>query len=117
MKKIFVAIAQRLAPRTLTNLRALSTLDEEFNQGPERFLNYEREIAELRREIDELRRDNRRVAELYDAVFEYAKAGAKARGAAPDADGSATVAKVAQVIAEERARVTEDEQAGSASRS
>jgi hypothetical protein len=107
VKKLLAKLAQRLAPRTVTNLRSLSVLDEEFNEGPERFLNYEREIAGLRREIDELRRDNRRVTELYDMVFEWVKAGSAARGVAPHADGSATVARVAEVIAEERSLSTE----------
>jgi len=111
VKKLLAKLAQRLAPRTLTNLRTLAVLDEEFNQGPERFLNYERELAALRREVDELRRDNRRVAELYDVVFEWARAGAAARGATPDADGQATVGRVAEVITEERSRTAEDSQA------
>lgn len=66
--------AYRIAPRTVNNLRTLRDMDQEFEQGPARFVNYEREIWALRREVDELRRDNRRVAELYDAVFEWAKA-------------------------------------------
>ena len=47
---------QRLAPRTVTNLRRLNTLDPEFDGGLPRLVSYERELRELRREIDELRR-------------------------------------------------------------
>lgn len=101
MKKLLASLAQRLAPRTVSNIRALSVLDQEFNQGPERFLNYEREIAVLRRELDDMRRDNRRVAELYDVVFEWAKADAASRGVTPAADGPATVARVAGVLADD----------------
>lgn len=74
MNQFLIKTAQRIAPRTVNNLRTLRSLDREFEQGPARFISFEREIWALRREIDELRRDNRRVAELYDAVFEWAKA-------------------------------------------
>jgi hypothetical protein len=98
MKSLLTKIADRLAPRTLSNIRTLSSLDEQFAQGPARFVNYERELSALRREIDELRRDNRRVAELYDAVFEWAKSNAAARGVAPVVDASATVDRVAREL-------------------
>jgi hypothetical protein len=65
--------AGRLAPRTMTNIATLNTLDKQYEDGPARFVSYERELRTLRREMDELRRDNRRVAELYDIVFEWAK--------------------------------------------
>jgi hypothetical protein len=74
MNQFLIRTAQRVAPRTVNNIRTLRDLDQEFEQGPARFVHYEREIWALRREVDELRRDNRRVAELYDAVFEWAKA-------------------------------------------
>jgi hypothetical protein len=87
--------AQRIAPRTVNNIRTLRSLDQEFEQGPARFVNYEREIWALRREVDELRRDNRRVAELYDAVFEWAKANAMPPPAV-DGAAAATVERVAK---------------------
>lgn len=83
MKLFLSKLANRVAPRTVSNLRTLSALDQEFDQGSARFVNYERELRALRREIDELRRDNRRVAELYDAVFERAKHDADAAGVVP----------------------------------
>jgi hypothetical protein len=100
MKQLLIKAGQRLAPRTLTNLKTLSTMDKEFDQGPARFLAYEREIAALRRDIDELRRDNRRVAELYDVVFDWAKANAAVAGTVPPVDGRRqTLERVADVIA------------------
>ena len=101
MKNFMTKAATRLAPRTVTNLRTLSALDEQFQQGPARFVDYERELRELRREIDELRRDNRRVAELYDAVFEWAKSNAAARGAAPAVDAGPQVDRVAAALVDE----------------
>ena len=76
MNKYVIKVVQRLAPRTVTNIRTLSALDQQFDEGPGRFVSYERELRALRQDIDGLRRDNRRVAELYDVVFERARADA-----------------------------------------
>ena len=97
MNQFLKRAAQRVAPRTVANIKTLTTLDQEFDQGAARFINYEREIWALRREIDELRRDNRRVSELYDAVFDWVRANggtppAPARAAAP------TVERVAEEL-------------------
>lgn len=101
MKRLLMRTANRLAPRTVSNLRQLSALDEEFAEDPARFISYEREIRELRREIDELRRDNRRVAELYDVVYAWCRQNAAARGVEPIADPSATVDRVAKLLSDE----------------
>jgi hypothetical protein len=98
VKNFLGRIARRVAPRTLTNLQRLSGLNEEFDQGPARFINYERELRALRREVDELRRENRRVAELYDVVFEWAHHDAAARGVAPGIDATGTVERVGQLL-------------------
>jgi hypothetical protein len=98
VKKFLGNLALRLAPRTWTNLQRLSNLNEEFDQGPSRFVNYEREIRALRREIDELRRDNRRVAELYDLMFEWAHRNAADRGVAPEVDAKGTEQRLAQLL-------------------
>ena len=78
VKKLLSSAAERLAPRTLKNLRRLSALDPDLDRGLPLVLTYERELRALQREVDELRRDHRRVAELYDAVFEYARSNAAA---------------------------------------
>jgi uncharacterized protein DUF6752 len=91
VNQFLIKAAQRVAPRTVNNLRTLRSLDQEFEQGPARFITYEREVWALRREVDELRRDNRRVAELYDAVFEWAKANSIPPPAVPG--GPAAVAE------------------------
>lgn len=102
LRTVLRKTAERVAPGTVSSLRIINGLDTEFVDGPGRFIRYEREIAELRREIDELRRDNRRVAELYDLVFEWAKANAAARGAAPATDAQATVDRLAAEFVEGR---------------
>ena len=73
MKQFLANIVQRLAPRTVANLRKLNHLDPELDRGLPRLISYERELRELRREVDELRRENRRVAELYDVFFHWAR--------------------------------------------
>ena len=98
MKKLLSSAAERLAPRTLKNLRRLSALDPDLDRGLPLVLTYERELRALQREVDELRRDHRRVAELYDAVFEYARANSGAHP--PEADGRATVDRVAKELTE-----------------
>ena len=100
MKKLLSTAAERLAPRTLQNLRRLSALDPELDRAIPLLLTYERELRALQREVDELRRDHRRVAELYDAVFEWAHSNAAARGIAPAADGAATIDRVAKELAD-----------------
>jgi type II secretory pathway component PulK len=100
VKKILSTAAEHLAPRTVQNLRRLSALDPELDRALPLLLSYERELRTLQREVDELRRDHRRVAELYDAVFEWMHSNAAARGATPDADGATTVDRVAKELAE-----------------
>ena len=100
MKKLLSNAAERLAPRTLQNLRRLSALDPELDRAIPLLLTYERELRALQREVDELRRDHRRVAELYDAVFEWAHSNAAARGVTPTADGAATIDRVAKELAD-----------------
>ena len=99
MKKLLSTAAERLAPGTFKNLRRLSALDPELERGLPLVLTYERELRALQREVDELRRDHRRVAELYDAVFEWARA----NGAQPpvtDTSATVTVDRVAKELVE-----------------
>lgn len=100
MKNLLSSAAERLAPRTLKNLRRLSALDPDLDRGIPLVLTYERELRALQREVDELRRDHRRVAELYDAVFEYARSNTASRSGAPEADATATVDRVAKELRE-----------------
>ena len=99
-RRIAAKSVRRVAPRTASNLKLVATLDQAFGYGPARFISYERELRALRREIDALRRDNRRVAELYDVVFEWAKNNAAANGAAPAPDAEASTDRVARELAE-----------------
>ena len=100
MKKLLSTAAERLAPRTLKNLRRLSALDPELERGLPLVLTYERELRALQREVDELRRDHRRVAELYDAVFEWARTNGATPPPAPQNGSTATVDRVAKELAE-----------------
>jgi hypothetical protein len=100
VKRLLSSAAERLAPRTLRNLRRLSALDPEFDRGIPLVLTYERELRALQREVDELRRDHRRVAELYDAVFEYARSNTPARSEPREPDATATVDRVARELTE-----------------
>jgi hypothetical protein len=97
MKQFLASIAQRLAPRTVTNLRRLNTLDPEFDGGLPHLVSYERELRELRREIDELRRENRRVAELYDVFFQWVHENAGTRVPTSEVDAAGTVQRVTDV--------------------
>lgn len=102
MRKLLRNTAERVAPGTMSSVRIMNRLGTQFYDSPGRFIQYEREIAELRREVDEIRRNHRRVAELYDAVFESAKANAAARGVAPTPDTSTTIDRLAGEFAERR---------------
>jgi hypothetical protein len=100
VKRLLTSAAEHLAPRTVENLRRLSGLDPDLERALPLLLTYERELRTLQREVDELRRDHRRVAELYDAVFEWAHSNAAARGVAPEVDGAGSVDRVAKELAE-----------------
>ena len=103
MKRLLSSTAERLAPRTVSNLRKLNNLDDEFDSSDlSRLISYERELRELRREVDELRRDNRRVAELYDVFFQWAHQNAAGPpDTAQSTNHSATVDRVADLLAKE----------------
>ena len=58
MKQFLAKIAQRLAPRTVMNLRKLNALDPKLGSGVPQLISYERELRVLRRQIDELRWEN-----------------------------------------------------------
>jgi hypothetical protein len=98
LKKLVSAAVERLAPRTLRNLRRLNALDPNLDRNLPLVLTYERELRALQREVDELRRDHRRVAELYDAVFEWART--NGAGQPPTPPNGATVERVAKELAE-----------------
>lgn len=75
MKQAIAKLARRIAPRTVQSLELITRWDAEYeDQGP-RIMVYERELRELRREIDAMRREQRRVVELYDAVFDHVRRG------------------------------------------
>ena len=75
--------ARSVAPRTMSNLEALSRANAEFDGSGPRMIVYERELRDLRREVDSLRREHRRVIELYDAVFDYVRANGAGQGVGP----------------------------------
>jgi urease gamma subunit len=62
------------ATRHLTELNHAREQLEELASLRARVAALETAVAELREEIDESRRDGRRVAELYDLVFERLRA-------------------------------------------
>lgn len=95
LKNHIANIARRVAPRTVRNLEALSDLTADHAEGPLRFVAYERELQTLRKEVDELRRDHRRIAEMYDVMFEWARRDAAERGVAPTTDRARTDRAVA----------------------
>jgi hypothetical protein len=88
MKRQLAGLLHRIAPRTIDGLRDISVTRERFGSIESAIakadIEYAQrmrdqladEIAELRVELDELRRDSRRVAELYDLVFEQVRASA-----------------------------------------
>jgi len=118
MKRLLSSTAERLAPRTVNNLRKLNHLDDEFDSSDlSRLISYERELRELRREVDELRRDNRRVAELYDVFFQWAhQSAAGVPDASPSTNHSATVDRVADLLAEDHQGSTPSSEPASTTR-
>ena len=102
MKQFLANIAQRLAPRTVANLRRLNALDPQIgSDGLPQLVSYERELRALRREVDELRRENRRVAELYDVFFQWAHQNVGTPVATSGVDAAGTVKRVADVLSKD----------------
>jgi hypothetical protein len=101
MKQFLGNIAQRLAPRTVQNLRKLNALDPQLGSGVPQLISYERELRALRREVDELRRENRRVAELYDVFFQWAHQNVGPVRPTSEVDAAGTVKRVADVLSKD----------------
>lgn len=74
LEKWMASKMQRFAPRTVQNLQSISRWDAEYEENGPRIVLYERDLRDLRREVDAIRTEQRRVVELYDAVFEYVRA-------------------------------------------
>jgi len=74
LEKWTAAKMKRLAPRTVQNLESITRWDSEYEENGPRIVLYERDLRDLRREVDAIRTEQRRVVELYDAVFEYVRA-------------------------------------------
>jgi hypothetical protein len=101
MKQFLAKVAQRIAPRTMTNLRKLNALDPQLGSGVPQLISYERELRALRREVDELRRENRRVAELYDVFFHWAHQSVGPPVPTSEVDAAGTVNRVADVLSKD----------------
>lgn len=74
VRDLMARAVRKVAPRTVRNLEAVGRVSAEYEESGSRLVLFEREVRELRRELDALRRENRRVVELYDAVFDYVRA-------------------------------------------
>lgn len=70
MREFFRRLGRKAAPTAFPRLERMLDVDTEQEALVERLRSYELEVARLNRELNGLRRDNRRVAELYDLVFE-----------------------------------------------
>ena len=70
MKKLIGKAARKLAPRTVENLNYITRARAKGDDVVDLLREYEAEVKQLKTELDEMRRDQRRMAELYELVFE-----------------------------------------------
>lgn len=70
MKQLIVKLAKKVAPQAVENFAFVSQARTNGDDVMELLKAYELEVHELKRELNEMRRDQRRMAELYDLVFE-----------------------------------------------
>jgi len=73
MKRFINRIVRRFAPRTSENLIFLSRASVKGNDIIEIVRAYDEELRDLKAEMNEIRRNERRMAELYDLVFEHVR--------------------------------------------
>lgn len=86
MVKQFIGKAvRRVAPRTIENLVYVSRVRAKGSDVIEALRVYESDLKDLKTELDEMRRDQRRMAELYDLVFERVRSDSAKTDAAPEA--------------------------------
>jgi hypothetical protein len=74
IRQFFSKFSRTVAPRTVENLIFLSRTRSRGSDVIELLRAYEDELQDLKTELNEIRRDQRRMAELYDLVFERARA-------------------------------------------
>lgn len=82
MRELLRRLARKIAPAAYGKLEALNTASLRGNriEGAEA-AELRAEIEQLSRQIHEMRQDNRRVAELYDVVFDRLRQDNPLRGA------------------------------------
>lgn len=73
MKRIINKLIKWLAPRTSENLVYLTRASVKGNDIIDIVRAYDQELNELKAEMNEIRRNERRMAELYDLVFEHVR--------------------------------------------
>lgn len=69
MRSMLRRLAMWIAPTAYTKLQALD-VDRPLPTGLEDADDLRARIADLEQQLKEMRQDNRRVAELYDVIFE-----------------------------------------------
>lgn len=82
MRELLRRLARKIAPTAYGKLEALNTASLRGNRiESAEAAELRAEIEQLSRQIHELRQDNRRVAELYDVVFDRLRQDNPLRGA------------------------------------
>jgi hypothetical protein len=77
IRHLFSKLSRTVAPRTVENLIFLAKTRSRGSDVIELLRVYEDELQDLKTELNEIRRDQRRMAELYDLVFERARSDAE----------------------------------------
>lgn len=74
LRRIAVRILERIAPAATENRRYVARARKNSGDVIGRMAKFEEDLAALAAELNEIRRDERRMAELYDLVFERMRA-------------------------------------------
>lgn len=81
MRELLRRLARKIAPTAYGKLEALNTVQLSSSLSSAEALQLRDRIRELEQQIHEMRQDNRRVAELYDMIFDRLRDDNPLRGA------------------------------------
>jgi len=81
MRELLRRLARKIAPTAYGKLEALNMVQLSSSLSSAEALQLRDRIRELEQQIHEMRQDNRRVAELYDMVFDRLREDNPLRGA------------------------------------